>query len=205
MFVKICGVRNLKELHTVERFADATGVVVKAKSKRAVELNIAKEIISSAKIPVFTVSTEPTFDGWAEIIEKTKAEHIQVHSEMNVKEFEKLRKEFACIITKAFLVPEKSEEPEVIAKKLIEKALSYEADYYLFDTGKGSGKLHDLRISKEIAKKLDRTILAGGLNPENVAEIVNYVKPFGVDVSSGVEKDGTKDVELIKKFVGVLK
>jgi phosphoribosylanthranilate isomerase len=202
MFVKICGVKNRRELKIVECYADATGVVVRAQSRRAINLNAAREIISSAKIPVFVVSTQLNYEGWAEIIEKTKASHIQVHSEMNAREFEKLRKNFNGVIMKAFVVPQESEDVEREAISIALRTLSYDADYFLLDTGKGSGKLHDLRVSKEIVRMLKaRTILAGGLNPDNVSKIAEYVKPFGVDVSSGVEKDGSKDAKLVRAFV----
>jgi phosphoribosylanthranilate isomerase len=59
--------------------------------------------------------------------------------------------------------------------------------------------MHDLRVSKIIAGNYD-VILAGGLNAENVGEVVRYVKPAGVDVSSGVELNGRKDEKKIREF-----
>jgi len=73
-------------------------------------------------------------------------------------------------------------------------------DRILLDTGKGSGLTHDHRVSRIVARKFD-VVIATGLNPENVCEVVNFVKPFGVDVSSGVERNGRKDEELVRKFV----
>ena len=202
MFVKVCGIRSIEELEIVE-IADATGVVVKAKSKRAIGFDTAREIISHASIPVFAVSTAKTFEEWMEIIDCCKAEYIQVHSEMSVEDFERLRNEFGGIITKAFIVAKECRNPAVEAAKLVEKMIDYSADYYLLDTGAGSGAIHDHRVSREVVKmlKAKKVILAGGLNPSNVAEIADYVKPFGVDVSSGVERDGRKDGELVKVFV----
>lgn len=205
MFVKICGIKEPSQLHLVEKYADATGVVVRANSKRVIGLEKAKEIISASRIPVFVVSTEKTVKGWEEIIHNTRAKHIQVHSKMSEDDFERLRNNFGGIISKAMIVPKNSNTPEKTAKEYISKAKSIPADYFLLDSGAGIGKLHDLRISRKFVEKVKNTILAGGLNPKNVKEIVNYVKPFGVDVSSGVEKDGTKDFELIKNFVEVLK
>jgi len=200
MKVKICGIRNLKELEMVE-IADFTGVVVRAKSKRAVDLDTARMLISKANIPVFAVSTASTFGEWMEIIEKCGAEYIQVHSDMSFEEFERLRSEFGGVISKAFKVPRKSDNPEKVAEKTANLMEMYKADYYLLDTGKGSGITHDHRVSREVVKAVKRpVILAGGLNPDNVAGIAGYVKPFGVDVSSGVEGDDGKDASLIRLF-----
>ncbi len=200
-FVKICGIKSGKELKIVERYADATGVVVECESKRRVSLEKAKEIIKIAKIPVFVVSTLDSFDGWANIIEKTQAKFVQIHTDfIKPKDVEKIKSEFGVFVMKAFKVPKKSEDPIKDAEKLLAQIEQFEVDRILLDTGKGSGTTHDHRISKVIAEKFD-IVLAGGLNPQNVAEIVKFVKPFGVDVSSGVENNGRKDEELIKKFI----
>jgi phosphoribosylanthranilate isomerase len=55
-------------------------------------------------------------------------------------------------------------------------------------------------VAAELAKALP-LMLAGGLNPENVGEAIATVRPWAVDVSSGVERDGVKDVDLIRDFV----
>lgn len=206
MFIKICGIKNSTELEMVEKCADATGVVVKAPSRRVIEPEEARRIISRAKIPVFVVSTESTLEGWMDIIEKTGAKHIQVHSDMRAQEFEKLRERFNGEIIKAFKVPQKCEGVEREVEKIIDCMSNYDPDYYLLDTGNGSGELHDSRVSKEIVEKIDKEIiLAGGLNPINVSEIVRYVRPFGVDVSSGVERNNCKDEQLVKEFTEVFK
>jgi len=90
---------------------------------------------------------------------------------------------------------------EIIIENLINEIKKYtDVCNILLDTGKGCGITHDLRVSKIIAKNFN-IILAGGLNPENVKEIVEYVQPYGVDLSSGVEKNNKKDELLIKSFV----
>ncbi len=199
IFVKICGVKSIEELKVVEKYADATGVVVECKSKRRVELDRAKEIIDNSEIPVFAVSTVKTFEEWEKILEKTNAKFVQIHSDINAEVVDKI-KETGVYVMKAFKVPKNSLNPEKDAELLINKIRSFKVDRVLLDTGCGSGELHDLRVSKIVSSKLP-IILAGGLTPENVEDIIKTVKPAGVDVSSGVEKDGIKNESLIKKFV----
>jgi phosphoribosylanthranilate isomerase len=68
----------------------------------------------------------------------------------------------------------------------------------------GSGRTHDWALSGEIVKDIKSPIvLAGGLSPSNVAEAVRRVRPFAVDVASGVEGNGrVKDIKLIEQFIG---
>jgi len=205
MFVKICGIRDVNDLRIVERFADATGVVVECESKRRVSLDMARKIIENADIPVFAVSTLSDFESWSRVIEATNAKFVQIHTDsIDPKDVEKIKSEFGVFIMKAFKVPRRSEDPVKDAENLIEKIEQFEVDRILLDTGKGSGITHDHRVSRIIAERFD-IILAGGLNPKNVAEIVEFVRPFGVDVSSGVEKDGRKDERLIREFVSRVK
>ncbi len=199
MFVKICGIRSLEELDFVERYADATGVVVECKSKRRIELEKAKEIIECSKIPVFVVSTLRSYEEWLKVIDRVNANYVQIHAEVDAELVEKI-KDLGVYVMKAFKVPKKSENPEKDAEVLIDKIKCFKVDRVLLDTGYGSGETHDLEVSKLISSKIP-IILAGGLNPENVSKIVKEVRPAGVDVSSGVEKGNRKDEYLVKKFV----
>ena len=206
MFIKICGIKTERELNIVEKYADATGVIVESESKRRISLDRAKELIETSSIPVFTVSTLEDFKSWSEVIEKTETEYIQIHSDMDVETVERLKNEYSVFIMKVFKVPKRSTFPERDAEDLINRIAEYKdiVDRILLDTGKGCGVTHDHRVSRIVCRKFD-VVLAGGLNPENVREIVDYVQPFGVDVSSGVEKEGEKSEDLIRSFVESLK
>ena len=75
----------------------------------------------------------------------------------------------------------------------------------LLDTGirdayGGTGLTFDWDIARDVSMK-HQVLIAGGLTPQNVGQLVSYVRPFGVDVSSGVELDGRKDTSLIQAFV----
>ncbi|AFK23179.1 phosphoribosylanthranilate isomerase [Pyrococcus sp. ST04] len=200
MFVKICGVKSLEELKIVEKYADATGVVVNSNSKRRIDLEKAKKIIEHSTIPTFLVSTMIGFSEWATAIERTNAKYIQIHSNALPQTIEALKSEYGVFIMKAFRVPGKSDNPEEDAELLLDKIHEYEIDRVLLDTGAGTGKMHDLRVSAIIAKKIP-VVIAGGLNPQNVEEVIRKVKPFGVDVSSGVEGERGKDESLVREFV----
>jgi phosphoribosylanthranilate isomerase len=200
MRVKVCGIKNMMELEIAERYADETGVVAGCSSKRAVDFSLISKIISRARIPVFVVSARNTYEGWIEIIEKTSADYIQIHSEMKPEEVERIKKEYDVFVAKAFFVPSRSMNPASDAEKLEAEIHSYEVDRILLDTGCGTGSIHDFRVSRIIAG-IFGIFLAGGLNSSNVREIADYVKPAGVDVSGGVEKDGKKSEELVREFV----
>lgn len=80
----------------------------------------------------------------------------------------------------------------------VDSAMSSPADTLLFDNGCGTGE----RFDWEMLEDVDRIyFLAGGLSPENVGEAVKRYNPYGVDVSSGVETDGQKDFDKIRRFI----
>lgn len=77
------------------------------------------------------------------------------------------------------------------------RARSSPADYILLDSGTGTGKSFDWSLIKNLGREF---FLAGGLCPENAAEAIEKCRPYCLDVSSGIETDGEKDPEKMKKF-----
>jgi phosphoribosylanthranilate isomerase len=76
-------------------------------------------------------------------------------------------------------------------------------NYFVYDTSVGSGVFKT--FPKWLKDVEGRLVIAGGLNKDNVCDVIRTIKPFGVDVSSGVEKDGVKNFELMKDFIGAVR
>jgi phosphoribosylanthranilate isomerase len=125
---------------------------------------------------------------------------LQVHSTLCAEDIRALK----GLVPQKIIVATPAESEEVLAMANV-------ADAILLDTYKdgmlgGSGVAHDWNLSADLARRLSvPVILAGGLRPENVCEAVRKVRPYAVDVSSGVETDGRKDAMKMRAFVSGVK
>jgi len=215
--VKICGNTNAEDaLMAAEAGADAIGVINVANTKRYIDLEDAKTISNAlpvfvSKVVVVTLDNVPIGAAHDKIksIEDTGADCIQLHGEESVELVVDLR---ACMESSTKIIKKIGVSGD--KEKCLENALAYEdvVDAILLDTlaisGRtgaigGTGKQHDWSISKEIVERVKKpVILAGGLNPDNVARAIALVKPYAVDVSSGVEsKVRKKDALKVKRFI----
>lgn len=195
MKVKICGITHIDSaLCAVEHGADALGFVF-AKSKRRISPAKAKEII--AELPEHILKVGVFVNETRENIEKIATEAgltaIQLHGD----EPPKFCQGFDLPVIKALSI---SSHEDLTAKDL------YECDYLLLDSpvGKyrgGNGISFDWSLLQEEKLRGKRIILAGGLTAENVSEAITIAKPYMVDVSSGVETDGKKDLHKIRDFL----
>jgi len=217
--VKICGNTNVEDaIIAAEAGADAIGVINVANTRRYIDLEDAKAIFKA--LPVFVskvvVMTLDNMSGEVvhdkiKSIEETGADCVQLHGEEPVELVADLR---ACTESKIRIIKKIGVSGD--KEKCLENALAYESvvDAILLDTMQGetgetggTGKQHDWSISKEIVERVKKPmILAGGLNPDNVAKAIALVKPYAVDVSSGVESEvRKKDAVKVKKFVEAAK
>ncbi|MXZ87506.1 MAG: phosphoribosylanthranilate isomerase [Dehalococcoidia bacterium] len=99
--------------------------------------------------------------------------------------------------------------PETTAEDVIDAATPGAAAGIMLDTGSatargGTGESFDWDVAAEVGQRLP-LMLAGGLDPENVADAVAAVDPWAVDVSSGVETNGDKDIEKVRAFIRAAK
>lgn len=93
------------------------------------------------------------------------------------------------------------------AERLREAKVSYQVERFMIDSHV-SGFYGGTGVASEwdsLAGLLTDAILAGGLRPENVAEAISATKPWGIDVSTGVERDGRKDPELVRQFIAAVR
>lgn len=108
-------------------------------------------------------------------------------------------------------IKEQSGKPVIRMVRLSEET-DYEelnnmaADYLLFDSGMGGGKTFDWRLLEPVKKSCRKPFfLAGGIGPENVKEAVKMGNPYAIDLSSGLETDGVKDFEKMKRLMDQIK
>lgn len=201
--VKICGVTNETDLRAVEAAgADAVGAIadVPVDTPREVSLDTAAALFDSA--PPFlttTLVTMPeTVEDAVDTAERVGPDVLQLHSEFAAEELETIREDVAA----ALVAVVDAAEPDRA------RAVAPAVDAVLVDSidddgAGGTGETHDWEATAAVVETLDApVILAGGLTSENVAEAVETVRPYAVDVASGVERTGgEKDHEAVRAFV----
>lgn len=193
--VKICGIQDVHTaLEAAKAGADALGFIFVPESKRYVKPQLAREIISSLPPGVDAVGVfvnTPTSE-INQIAAYCNLDIIQLHGKEKTGDYSDLsRQVIKCI--------------KVKSKLNVTQIDTIKADAVLLDTyhpqmAGGTGKTFDWNIAGKI-KTTKPIILAGGLNPNNVMEAIKTVKPFAVDVSSGVETGGVKDISKIREFI----
>jgi phosphoribosylanthranilate isomerase len=228
--IKICGNTNPADLaHAILCGADAVGFItdVPVRSPRKIDTETAKELIK--QVPVFVDSVlviMPDDLGSAmALIRETHPTCVQIHNDLPISELAEISKTVKLI--KTIAVPK--DAPSGIADHIISRidALTGIADAILLDTstrnrtsaststgaksggeggegggGGGTGKVHDWRISAEIVKRSRLPIiLAGGLTPDNASDAIRKVHPYAVDTASGVETDGKRDPDKVRRFI----
>ena len=185
--VKICGLSTKGAVETaVSAGADYIGFVF-APSKRQVTLEQAAELakIIPTNVNKVGVFVSPSRADLLEAIEKVGLDLVQVHGQVADDLFEDL----PCDSIQAVQVDGNGHVP------------NSQADYLLFDAPvAGSGQTFDWG-QLDTTELSQSFFIAGGLNEANVEEAIQHFTPYAVDVSSGVELNGQKDHEKIRRFI----
>ena len=194
--VKICGMTQLKDaLFAVEQGVDAVGFIFYKKSPRAVTMKTVREIITKLPPLVDTVGVfvNESAERLNKIADYCGLDLVQLHGEESPAFCRKIRRR----VIKAFRVKD---------LQSIKQLSKFPVSGFLLDTFSdnlhgGTGKTFDWNLALT-AKKIGPVILAGGLTPSNIRQAVRRVRPYGVDVCSGVEKSsGIKDLEKVRAFL----
>ena len=204
--VKICGLTREEDLAVaVSAGADAVGFLVGVPSSpRNLTLERAKTLLR--EVPVFVdsvVVTPPISVEWLiEVCEKLKPSAIQIHGKEHLDSSKIRERTKPTRLIKTVYVTQ-----DAFKNDIIEDLKTFDAvllDSFVKGQYGGTGKVHDWSQSKEIKELVSPVpvILAGGLKPDNVKWAIQAVKPYAVDVASGVEASpGIKDHDKIRAFV----
>jgi len=207
--IKICCIASLKEAQqAIDAGADALGFVCAIPtSVRTIDKQKVAEITPLVPKHIHTtvLTSETSANGIAEHVKLTGTSSVQILAHISSEESKRLSE----LIPNTRRVQVIHIESEA-SLTLIDKYAPY-VDTFLLDSGKpslktpefgGTGRTHDWSISAEFVRKSPLPVyLAGGLTPENVAEAIKTVRPFGVDLCSGVRTDGHLDPDKLKAFI----
>lgn len=201
--VKICGNTNVDDVKLAKEYgADFIGFIF-TKSKREINAKEAHKIITqmpSFKNFVGVFSNQPKNEV-EEIARFLNLSWLQFHGEETSRYCHSFMENGYHVI-KTFHIKDS------LSIKRIDE---YNVSAFLFDTYSssqkgGTGKAFDWNLISNVPYILDRLFLAGGLSVSNLQEAIRKVKPYAVDVASGVEKTfGKKDPELLREFIQIAK
>ncbi|MBQ7919486.1 MAG: phosphoribosylanthranilate isomerase [Lachnospiraceae bacterium] len=190
--IKLCGLRRPEDISYVNGLLpEYIGFVFAPKSKRYVTSMEAEKLRKQldkriTPVGVF-VDEEP--EVITDLLERRIIEVAQLHGNEDEEYIKRLRTYTNSPIIKAFHIQNGED---------VRFANSSFADYVLLDSGGGSGETFDWSLLQEVKRPY---FLAGGLTPENVGWAIALLRPYGVDASSSLERDGYKDKEKMTAFV----
>ena len=197
--VKICGLRTPEHLHAaIDAGADMVGLVFYEPSPRYIDPQSARKLLETRSagqmatdvVGVF-VNKEAAFIN--EVVEQVGLNIVQLHGT----EPPEFCQSILRPVIKALHLKSEADLGKISA--YIETTWRILLDTPTPQWG-GTGATHDWSLARTVAQETP-ILLAGGLTPENIKEAISHISPWGVDVSSGVETNGQKDVEKIRAFI----
>jgi len=176
MFTKVCGLTTTEQIdQAIICGYDAIGVVTYAKSKRYCTPAKAMELAEHAKGRIKRFVVGLTYSDVAEAA--PAFDYTQIY--------------------------ELKQVPNLALSSKERPPADLDYAYFIYDASTGSGIFRD--FPEWIKTSTDRILVAGGLNKDNVCQVIHNLQPFGVDVSSGVEKHGVKDPALMQAFIDAVR
>jgi len=196
--IKVCGITGIEDARlAVAAGADGLGFIFVDQSPRRVEPEMVREITGELPPLVNAVGVfrDEPLEVVEEIINYCRLTLVQLHGS----ESPDYCRNISCKVMKAFAIHDETGSDELADYKDV--VSGFLLDTYHKDLAGGTGMVFDWNLIERLQPP-GPVILAGGLNPENVGEAIRQVKPFAVDVNSGVEyQPGRKDADKLKIFV----
>ena len=198
--VKVCGITSRSDLAVaVEAGVDAVGFIVDVSVDTPREVTDQRAVELARATPPFVTTVLVTMperpEETVELASRVQPDVVQVHGDLTSGDLAFLSAKAHGDVVKA-VTPGSAPEYDTVADALLVDSLD--------ESGAGgTGEIHDWERTRELVDGLESpVVLAGGLTPENVAGAVEAVRPFGVDVASGVEREpGRKDAGKVSAFV----
>lgn len=194
--IKLCGLMRAEDIEAVNILKpEYIGFVFAEKSKRCVTPEKAAELkrLLNPEVKAVGVFVDEDIDNVSKLLKNGTIDIAQLHGNEDNSYIEKLKKLINSPVIKAFQIKSGDD---------IAEARNSAADYVLLDSGKGSGQIFNWELIKSINRPY---FLAGGLDTENIQSAIRSNRPFAVDVSSGIETDGKKDLDKMTAFVNAVR
>lgn len=209
--IKICGIRDADTIRAMDGLPIHEIGFVFARSRRQVAADAAAELIRASRLlrcadglPPRTVGVfvDPEPETLRDVLAAAPLDIVQLHGSETPEYCRRIRSQFGVRVWKVFAI---RGEDAPAAERM--KPYAGAIDAAMIDTaGGGTGTAFDWRLVadyKAAARMLGVPLyVAGGLNERNVRELIDMYGPDGVDVSSGVETDGVKDADKMRRFTG---
>jgi phosphoribosylanthranilate isomerase len=194
--VKICGLKTRDEIDIVNQFPISYAGFIFAPSKRQVTTRQAKELMHSLRkdIKKVGVFVNSPIEEVLRAVKACKLDVIQLHGDESVDYIQQI----PCKVWKTISMKDASSLKQVELYGDVVDGLLFETHHE--GMRGGSGKAFDWSLLEKRPKLEASLILAGGLSPENIGQAIDMVKPDVVDVNSGLEVNGYKSYERIKKL-----
>ncbi|MBC8230856.1 phosphoribosylanthranilate isomerase [bacterium] len=214
--VKICGTTSVDDaLMIAESGADYSGIAVEIPhSERAVSVEKAAAIVRATPIPSVALFIDMPIEFIESAIDTIKPFAVQLLGHESPEFVTILKKRLLCQVWKSICLPVKGQTRVCFndIKTQMDSFVSAGADALLLDTVDvsgdklrfgGTGKVSDWNIARELVKGFKTPVfLAGGINPDNVKEAIQTVRPYGIDLCSGVESmKGKRDREKLNRLM----
>lgn len=193
--VKLCGLRSIDDIqYANDACPDMAGMIMAPGFRRSILKEQAKIMVGELSDDIRSVGVfvDQDLDDVIETARFVGFDTVQLHGSEDEEYITAVRSSLGIPVIKSFGISEDQ----------LSLARGTSADMVLVDPGRGSGETFDLSLLNGIGRSI---IIAGGLTPDNVGETIRRVRPYGVDTSSGIESEGSKDREKMIRFVSAVR